>query len=428
MANTIEIVLKATDKTKGVFGKLGGSLADLGKTAIKGAAVGLAAVGTAAVAFGIKAVMAGADAEEMMSKLEATFGEASEGMISNLDDFAAATGRSRFELRGAATDMGAVLKALGATDEQASSMSASMTMLATDLGAFNNLPTEDVAHKIQSALTGEFESLKSLGVVINQAKLNQELLNMGIEGGTAAATDYQKALAIQNIIMAQTADAQGSAARESGSFTGQMVAVKAAISDATTEIGMKLLPVLTPLITKFAGFAADVLPKVVQWVGDKLIPALIEVGKWLGENVPKAIDTLKAFWETKLKPFLEGAREAFDKISGAVKGVIDWIKKVIDKLSSISLPSWLVGGSPSPFENTLRGIADEMKGLSTMSIPKLQTALEFSGVPAMAGGSPGAGVISAGAAPINFNFYDTQIRSEQDVRNLAYEVVELLKG
>lgn len=407
MANIIEITLKATDKTKGVLGKVGGALAGIGKMALKGAAVGLAAAGTAAVAFGVKAVMAAADAEEMMSKLNATFGDASEDMISNLDDFAAATGRSRYELRGAATDMGAVLKALGATDEQAASMSTSMIQLSTDLGAFNNLPTADVAHKIQTALTGEFESLKSLGVVINQAKLNQELLNMGIEGGTAAATDYQKAMAIQNIIMRQTADAQGAAERETGSFTGQMVSLKAALSDATIEIGTKLLPVVTPLITKLAAFAAEVLPKVVQWVADKLIPALVKMGIWIGEN---------------LIPFLKDAKVGFDALVGIVKAIIIVVGRFVDKLKAIKLPDWLTPGSPTPFELGLRGISDALKSVSDVELPKFQSSLEFAGAP---GGGGGAG--SVGASPI-FNFYDTVIRDDQDVRNLAYEVVELLKG
>ena len=407
MANVIEIVLKGTDKTKGMLGKVGVSLGNIGKMAIKGAAVGLAAAGTAAVAFGVKAIMAGADAEEMMSKLNATFGEASEGMISNLDDFALATGRSRYELRGAATDMGAVLKALGATDEQAASMSVSMTELSTDLGAFNNLPTADVAHKIQTALTGEFESLKSLGVVINQAKLNQELLNMGIEGGTAAATDYQKAMAIQNLIMRQTTDAQGAAERETGSFTGQMVSLKAALSDATIEIGTKLLPVVTPLITQLASFAAEVLPKVVQWVADKLIPALVKMGIWIGEN---------------LIPFLKDAKVGFDAVVGVVRAIIIVIGRFVDKLKAIRLPDWLTPGSPTPFELGLRGISDALKSVSDVELPKFQSSLEFAGTP---GG--GGGAASLGASPV-FNFYDTVIRDDQDVRNLAYEVVELLKG
>jgi len=167
MANVIEIVLKATDKTGGTLGKVSGMLGGIGKAAVAGAAAGIAVAGAAVVGFGVKAVMAGADAEEMMSKLGATFGSAAGDMVADLDEFAKAVGKSKFELRGAATDMGAVIKALGGTEAEAAQMAQTMTMLSTDLGAFNNMPTADVAHKIQSALTGEFESLKSLGVVIN---------------------------------------------------------------------------------------------------------------------------------------------------------------------------------------------------------------------------------------------------------------------
>lgn len=416
MANVIEIVLKATDKTGGKLDKIGGSLANVGKIAATAVVAGVAVAGAAIVGFGVKAVMAGADAEEMMSKLGATFGDASKDMIENLDEFATATGRSRFELRGAATDMGAVIKALGGTEEEAAGMSASMTMLAADLGAFNNMPTADVAHKIQSALTGEFESLKSLGVVINQAKLNQELLNMGVEGGTKAATEYQKAMAVQNILMQQTTDAQGAAAKESDSFTGQMVKLKAALSDATTEIGMKLIPVVTPLIAKFAKFAADVLPKVVVWVGDKLVPALIEVGKWLGEHVPVAIAKISTFWTTKLRPFLVNAKIGFDAIVGIVRAVIIVIGRMVDRFKAIKLPSWLTPGSPTPFEMGIRGIGDALKSVSGTDLPQFQMALASTGTPGGSTSEPA------------FNFYDTNINNGQDIRNLAYEVAELMKG
>lgn len=331
MANIIEITLKATDKTKGVLGKVGGALAGIGKAAIVGAAAGFAIAGTAAIGFGIKAVMAGADAEEMMSKLNATFGDASESMIDNLDAFAAATGRSRYELRTAATDMGAVIKALGGTETEAAAMSTTMTMLATDLGAFNNLPTADVAHKIQTALTGEFESLKSLGIVINQAKLNQELLNMGIEKGTAGATDYEKALAIQNIMMRQSADAQGTAAVEADSFTGRMVALKAAMSDFTTEVGMALLPVITPLIQKLAVLAQEVLPIVAAWIENKLVPALSKMAKWLSKNIPIAIQVLSDFWTNVLLPVLT-------EVQDFIKTTLIPIFKVIVAWLQVNVP------------------------------------------------------------------------------------------
>ena len=92
------------------------------------------------------------------------------------------------------------------------------------------------------------------------------------------------------------------------------------------------------------------------------------------------------------------------------------------------MPSWLTGHSPSPFENTLHGISDALKDISGTELPKFQAALEFTGTPAGAGfaasGEMGA---ASGSSPV-FNFYDTVIRDDQDIRNLAYEVVEVLKG
>ena len=143
----------------------------------------LAAAAGIAAGIGIltKSVFQAADAGEAMAKFEATFGSASEGLVTQLDKVAAATGRSKYELRASAADFGAVTKAMGFTEEGAADMSAAALEMAVDLGAFHNLPTEDVAERIRKALTGETESMKMLGIVINQNRIKQELLNMGIK-------------------------------------------------------------------------------------------------------------------------------------------------------------------------------------------------------------------------------------------------------
>ena len=53
-----------------------------------------------------------------------------------------------------ATDMGAVLKAMGFTEQGASDLATQISMLAVDVGSFNNLPSADVADRFTRALTG----------------------------------------------------------------------------------------------------------------------------------------------------------------------------------------------------------------------------------------------------------------------------------
>ena len=290
----------------------------------------VAAAGAAAAATLVTAVKKAADAGEAMAKFEATFGEASDGLIRGLDDLATATGRSKYELRESAANFGAVTKALGFTEDGAADMSASALKMAVDLGAFNNLPTEDVAERIQKALTGETESMKALGVVVNAARIQEELRNMGLDDNLQTIDAASKAQAIFNIIQAQTTDAVGVAAAEAGSFTGQMVALKAAWSDFLVDVGTKVLPVLTPLLTQFGEWARVVLPLVVDWVANRLVPALVAFGSYIQTNVIPALASTGGWISEHIVPALQAFGEFITtNVLPALQTFGAWIQAVL---------------------------------------------------------------------------------------------------
>ena len=273
----LEVLLKVKDETRGRLGQFAGELGRVGQIAGTAVVAGFAAAAAAAGYFMAQAIMAGAEAEEMLSKFGVTFGDQAEALGSDLDRFAVRVGRSRYELRTMAADMGAVLKGMGLGESVAAELSSTMTQLAVDVGSFNNLPSADVAHRFQTALTGEFESLKALGIVINQTRLQQELLNMGVTAGINEVDQATKAQAIHNLILQSAADAIGDAERTSYSWTNQMVAMRARISDLKTDIGLGLIPVFTPLLGVFNQMAGDAIPALVGWFEDNLVPVLEKV-------------------------------------------------------------------------------------------------------------------------------------------------------
>ncbi len=393
----------------------------------------LAAAAGIAAGIGIlaKSVFEAADAGEAMAKFEATFGEAGDGLISTLDELATATGRSKYGLRESAANFGAVTKAMGFTEEGAADMSAAALEMAVDLGAFHNLPTEDVANRIQKALTGETESMKTLGVVINANRIKQELLNMGITDNINEVDEAIKAQAIFNILQRQTTDAVGVAAAEAGTFTGQVTALKAGWKDFMVDAGTQLLPMLTEMLTNFTSFAKDVLPLVVTWVGEKLVPALVTFatfvettvlpalqtfGAWITDTlIPTlttlwewfeinilpvltavadvvsallvgAFDSLKAVWED-LNPLLEtffgwieGLLEPIGGMSGAVEALVGWLHDLADAIRSQPEPDrWWNPNSPTPFEVGLRGMADALKKELTPQLGKFALQLAATG-------------------------------------------------
>ena len=408
----------------------GGAKKILG-SALKAGMIGAGIAIAAGIGVLTKSVFEAADAGEAMAKFDATFGKAGEGLVSTLDDLAAATGRSKYELRESAANFGAVTKAMGFTEDGAADMSAAALEMAVDLGAFHNLPTEDVANRIQKALTGETESMKTLGVVINANRIKQELLNMGITDNINEVDEAIKAQAIFNILQRQTTDAVGVAAAEAGSFTGQVTALKAGWQDFLVDVGTQLLPMLTEMLTKFTTFARVALPLVVEWVGEKLVPALIEFGEFLNETVIPAITTLaewisgtlipaltdmwewfeinilptliavadvvsailvKAFealtglWEKSIQPALEGLWEWFDKllapidgVAGAVEKVKDWLGELADQIRNLKLPAWMTPGSPTPWEKGLKGVAKAFEKELSPQLGKFSTQLQATG-------------------------------------------------
>lgn len=288
------------------------------KTAMIGAGIAIAA----GMGILVKSIQEAADAGEAMAKFDATFGAAGEGLIKTLDDLAEATGRSRFELREAAADFGAVTKALGFTEDGAADMSAAALEMAVDLGAFNNLPTEDVAKRIRKALTGETESMKELGVVISQNRIKQELLNMGIRDNVNEVAEAVKAQAIFNIIQRQTADAVGIAEEEAGSFTGQMVSLKAIWSDFMIELGTKFLPFITPIITALG----EKLPLALDWVMDKVggVISVFEYFKWQLEQGKTPLEAIQGILRALVPPEL---REKLDNFLEGFNLFVAWINE-----------------------------------------------------------------------------------------------------
>ena len=182
------------------------------------------------------------NAAETQGKFEQVFGEMSEDAQDWAEAYGDAVGRATTDLQDMLATTGAIVKAMGMTGEASVEFSEQIAQLAVDMGSFHNASDIEAFNALRSAITGEYEPMKRFGVIVNEAKVEQELLNMGIRGGTKAATDAEKAQARMNIIMRATTDAQGDAARTAGSFSNQMKALEADAKELAESIGADLLP------------------------------------------------------------------------------------------------------------------------------------------------------------------------------------------
>lgn len=93
-----------------------------------------------------------------------------------------------------------------------------------------------------------------------------------------------------------------------------------------------------------------------------------------------SIQLTKAFNAVMNSPFIKGARAVFAGIGAAIQSIVSAIKSVISWFAKLpsAIPSWLIPGSPTPFEIGLRGISSELDNISKMQLPGISKGVSFS--------------------------------------------------
>lgn len=215
----------------------------------------------------------GLSAGETASKFKAIFGPALDEMNQKVKELRKTIPATTAEMQNALSTFAAMAKGFGLNTEAANMFSVEMVKVAGDIASFHDLPIEEAFTKIRSAISGEFEPMKQLGIVINEARLKQEGLNLAIWDGSGQMSAAQKALAVQSIMIRDMGDANGDAAITANSAANQVKFLKKDLAEMGTEIGTTLLPAMTKLVGWFAAAAK----------GAKSMSEA--VGKFMGELV-----------------------------------------------------------------------------------------------------------------------------------------------
>jgi hypothetical protein len=302
---------------------------------------------------GAAAVKSASDAEEMQGKFNTVFGDLSDEVAAWAQESGSAMNRSRFDLMGYLATLQDTFVPMGFARDEAADMSKQITELGVDLASFNNIPTDQVVQNLTSALIGNHQAVAKFGVIINQAALDQELLNMGIEGGASAASEAEKMQARLNIILASTTDAQGDAIRTSDSFANQMRGMQAALQELAVVFGNEILPhvtalvqKITPLIAKFTGLDDSTKKIILTIAGVAAVigPLLIITAKLI--NSVKAITAVVklmnlAFLANPLVLFIAAVVAAGfliwkfrDQIGEFIRNVVAWFSGLGERLSA----------------------------------------------------------------------------------------------
>jgi hypothetical protein len=264
--------------TLGKFGAIGDGFKAIGTSLTKNVTVPLA-VASAGI---YKLVQAGSTLQESMSKTNAVFGANAQAVQNWSKTTSTAFGVSQQQALEAAGTYGNLFRAFGLGSKQAQDMSTRLVELAADMASFNNVPIDDALVALRSGLSGETEPLKRFGVALNEVRLKEEALRLGLITTTSGTLPIAiKTQAAYSLILKDTALQQGDVARTSGGFANQMKFLQAEVSNVKAQIGTALLPVVLQLVDVLR---KDVVPLVQRFADNmtNLNPKFIEVGLKIG--------------------------------------------------------------------------------------------------------------------------------------------------
>ena len=153
----------------------------------------------------------------------------------------------------------------GLASDKAYILSKNLTQLAYDEGSYWNKDVAETFTAMSSAISGEVEPIRRLGIDLSQARLQQELLALGFNKQVSSLSQADKAVLRYIAIMKQTANVQGNLAQTIQSPANQIKILKAQLDMLAKSVGSLLYPamksILPPLIA-----AVQLIREFVQWV------------------------------------------------------------------------------------------------------------------------------------------------------------------
>ncbi len=196
---------------------------------------------------------------------EAKYNTVFEGMTDTVDDFIVQfkelTPATTAEARNMASGIQDLLVPMGFMREEATDLTGETLHLVGALTNFNSgtHTAEQVAGAFQSALTGSYQSLKSLGIQVDAETVKNKAYEMGLVNAGEEVDAQAKAQALLQLAYEQSGDALAGYTKENLDTKTQMGLLKAEVQDVSASFGEMLLPIISDLVEMLRG--------AVDWFG-----------------------------------------------------------------------------------------------------------------------------------------------------------------
>lgn len=198
-----------------------------------------------------------------------------------------------------------IASGFGVSREQAYALSEGLTELSYDLSSLYNEDVTSSAQRLQSALAGEIEPIRRLGISITEATLKEYALSKGITESVESMTEQEKALLRTLKLMegSATIGAIGDFARTLESPANALRVLKQQLTQLSRALGSVLIPILVqvlPYIQAFVELLTEAISALATLVG-------FTIPEWDAEDYASGITT--------------GADEAADAVGSATDAV-----------------------------------------------------------------------------------------------------------
>lgn len=304
LAQELLIVLRAKDEASKEVEQARKNIVQAGKD-IQNAGKAMSVAVSAPLALLAKtSVDAASSTEESLNKVRVVFGQGAKAIEEFSATAATSLGISRQGALEAAGTFGNLFVAMGFGGREAATMSTRLLTLASDLASFNNMDPTEVLEKLRSGLVGQTEPLRTVGVNLNQARIEAEAFALGIvkpvqneaeirkaylsvadatrdvavatkqygtssfeaqkarnalelaeqslakavSGSVPELNAAQKAQAAYSIILKDTAKAHGDFKNTSDGLANSTRIAKAQFADLQAELGQELVPVMKEVV------------------------------------------------------------------------------------------------------------------------------------------------------------------------------------
>ena len=213
-----------------------------------------AKIGKALLDFGMDALNAASDLQEVQNVVDTTFGDNANQIEAWAKNAGKQFGLTETQAKKFTSTMGAMLKSSGLAGDQIVDVSTDLAGLAADMASFYNLDFEEAFSKIRSGISGQTMPLKELGIDLSVDTLNAYALAQGLEKTFNQMSQSEQTMLRYQYLMSATADAQGDFAKTSDTYANAQRRLESAVDDLKAKIGKPFLDVIGKATSSLSDF------------------------------------------------------------------------------------------------------------------------------------------------------------------------------